>query len=152
MQIALGSDHRGLGIRDTIITILEEDSHGISVFGPENQESIDYPDIAAKVASKVSSGEFDYGILICGSGIGMCIVANKFPGIRAAACHNEVTTELSRRHNNANILCLSGELLGEETCRSILKKWFGTEFEGGRHQVRIDRINALESIPIKERV
>jgi ribose 5-phosphate isomerase B len=105
---------------------------------------VDYPDIAATVARSVASGEADRGILICGTGIGTCMVANKFPGIRAAPCHNEVVAELSRRHNNANVLCLSGDLLGERSSVAIVAIWLATQFDGGRHSVRLEKIRQFE--------
>ncbi|MDO4586026.1 MAG: RpiB/LacA/LacB family sugar-phosphate isomerase [Planctomycetia bacterium] len=104
----------------------------------------DYPDIAAIVAKKVSCGEVDNGILICGTGLGMCIVANKFPNIRAAFCHSELTAELSRKHNDANILCLSGEMIGESAAVAIVLRWLNTDYLGGRHQTRIDKIRLIE--------
>ena len=107
-------------------------------------EETDYPDIAAKVAQAVSSGAADCGILICGTGIGTCVVANKFPGVRAAPCHNEVSAELSRKHNNANILCLSGDLLGERSSVAVVTIWLASQFEGGRHATRLEKIRQLE--------
>ncbi|MDO5582252.1 MAG: RpiB/LacA/LacB family sugar-phosphate isomerase [Planctomycetia bacterium] len=107
-------------------------------------KQIDYPDIAAAVAKKVSLGEVDHGILIGGTGIGMSITANKFKGVRAAVCYNEVAAELSRRHNNANVLCLPGEMLGKLMVATIVKKWLATSFEGDRHQRRIEKINKIE--------
>lgn len=105
---------------------------------------VDYPDIAAAVASKVSRGEVDFGILICGTGIGMSIVANKFRGVRAADCYSEMGAELSRRHNNANVLCIPGEMLGPAGAVSLVRKWLSTDYEGGRHQIRVEKIDAIE--------
>ncbi len=117
------------------------------VQGIENpdQEAIDYPDVAARVARLVSEKSVERGILICGSGIGMCVVANKFRGVRAAPCYNMVAVELSRKHNNANVLCLSSDMLGLDVCVMMVNKWLTTEFEGGRHGVRIDKIMRIES-------
>ena len=112
--------------------------------GPEGEEVVDYPDIAASVAKKVSLGEVERGILICGTGVGMAIVANKFPGVRAAPCHDFVTAELSRRHNDLNVLCLSGDMLGERLVDRLLEIWVNTEFEGGRHQRRVEKVAHLE--------
>lgn len=109
-----------------------------------NTQRIDYPDVAAIVAQKVSKGEVDYGVLICGTGIGMCIVANKFPGVRAAACHNESATELSRCHNNANVLCISGEMLGPTVAGILVKRFLTTPYEGGRHDARLQKIAMIE--------
>ncbi len=105
---------------------------------------IDYPDIAAAIAEKVKQHEVDLGILIGGTGIGMSIVANKFRGVRAAVCYSEITAELSRKHNNANVLCLPGEILGCVVVKSIIKKWLTTQYEGGRHQHRLDKIEMIE--------
>jgi ribose 5-phosphate isomerase B len=144
MRIAVGSDHRGVGMRAKIVDLLK--SRGLEVFdeGCNGQESVDYPDIAAAVARKVSKGEVDRGILICGTGLGMAIVANKFPGVRAAPCHDYVTAEMSRRHNNLNVLCLSGDILGERLVDRLVEIWLNTEFEGGRHERRVGKITALE--------
>lgn len=107
--------------------------------------SLDYPDVAAAVAEAVATGKADRGILICGTGIGMCITANKFKGVRAASCFNEVAAELSRRHNNANVLCLSGDFLSETTVEAIVRLWLVTPFDGGRHARRVDRISEIET-------
>ena len=105
---------------------------------------VDYPDIAAAVADKVSAGEADLGILVCATGIGMCIVANKFFGIRAATCYNEQAAELSRHHNNSNILCVPGEIVGAAAAVALVRKWLTTGYDGGRHQVRLDKITEIE--------
>lgn len=107
-------------------------------------ETLDYPDVAAAVAEAVASGEADKGILICGTGIGMCVAANKIRGVRAAVCCNEVAAEFSRRHNDANVLCLSGEFLGVAEIESLVRIWLTTPFDGGRHARRVDKISALE--------
>ncbi|MBN2293921.1 MAG: ribose 5-phosphate isomerase B, partial [Pirellulales bacterium] len=112
--------------------------------GTDKDTSVDYPDIAAVVAGKVSQGEVDRGILVCGTGLGMAIVANKFPGVRAAPCHDSVTAELSRRHNDLNVLCLSGDILGERLVDRLIETWLNTEFEGGRHQRRVEKVKAIE--------
>ncbi|MBQ2849902.1 MAG: ribose 5-phosphate isomerase B [Thermoguttaceae bacterium] len=108
-------------------------------------KAVDYPDVAAAVAEAVASGEADKGILICGTGIGMCVAANKIRGVRAAVCCNEVAAELSRRHNDANVLCLSGEFLGVAEIESLVRVWLTTPFDGGRHARRVDKISALEN-------
>ena len=113
--------------------------------GPSNQESVDYPDVASIVAQKVSKGEVDRGILICGTGIGMSIAANKFPGVRAAPCHDDLTAEMSRRHNDLNVLCLSADMLGERLIDRMVEIWIKTQFEGGRHARRIEKIGELEN-------
>jgi ribose 5-phosphate isomerase B len=129
---------------ERVISLLKAKGHTVIDDGPSNEASVDYPDFAALVAKKVSSGEVDRGILICGTGIGMAISANKFPGVRAAACIDEVTAELSRRHNDLNVLCLSGDLLSSRVTERVVEKWMETEFEGGRHARRIDKIGQLE--------
>lgn len=146
-RIAVGSDHRGRSIMKLIFEHLSKDDHYLlsQVDEEEDSNSIDYPDIAATVARRVSLGDVDYGILICGNGIGMCVVANKFPGVRAAPCHNEVAAELSRKHNNSNVLCLPGDMLGERSSLTIVEKWLSTPFDHGRHQDRLDKIRNLEN-------
>lgn len=145
MKIAIGSDHRGLDMRRKIVAILAESDIQVIDLGGAEEGCVDYPDIAAAVARLVSKGKADRGILICGTGLGMCITANKFPGVRAAPCHDELMAEISRRHNDLNVLCLSGDLLGERTVRPLVETWLKTEFEGGRHAVRIEKIRQLES-------
>ncbi|MBQ8285225.1 MAG: ribose 5-phosphate isomerase B [Thermoguttaceae bacterium] len=112
--------------------------------GDASTKAVDYPDVAAAVAEAVASGEADKGILICGTGIGMCVAANKIRGVRAAVCCNEVAAEFSRRHNDANVLCLSGEFLGVAEIESLVRIWLTTPFDGGRHARRVDKISALE--------
>ena len=112
--------------------------------GTKTDEAVDYPDIAARVSRKVSQGEADRGILICGTGLGMCIAANKFPGVRAAPCHDDLTAEMSRRHNDSNVLCLSADLLGERLIDRMIELWLTTPFEGGRHARRVEKISAIE--------
>ena len=119
-----------------------------SIKGVENtvfQHQVDYPDVAEAVAEKVSSGQADFGILVCSTGIGMCIVANKFRGIRAATCSNVQTSELSRRHNNANVLCVPGEIVGAPVAVAMVKKWLETKYDGGRHQDRLNKIDLIEN-------
>ena len=146
MKIILASDHRGLDVRESILEYLRAlPEHMIVLIDEQASESTDYPDIAAIVAQSVSSGTADRGILICGTGIGTCIVANKFPGIRAAPCHNEVVAELSRKHNDSNVLCLSGDLLGERSSVAVVAAWLSAQFEGGRHHVRLEKIHRLET-------
>lgn len=145
MQIAIGSDHRGYNMKAKVAELLSTLGHTVSDEGTDSTESCDYPDVAASVARKIVSGQADRGVLICGSGIGMAITANKFPGVRATTCHDEVTAEICRRHNNVNVLCLSGDLLGESRLDDLVKVWLDTEFEGGRHSRRLDKIAAIES-------
>jgi ribose 5-phosphate isomerase B len=144
MKIAIASDHRGYHLKEKVISLLKAKGHEVVDEGPSTDESVDYPDFAALVASKVSSGTVDRGILICGTGLGMAIAANKFPRVRAAACVDEVTAELSRRHNDLNVLCLSGDLLSSRSTERLVEIWMDTEFEGGRHQRRLDKILEME--------
>jgi len=144
MKIAVASDHRGFSVKGKILSLLEELGHAGLDYGPEKSESVDYPDYAAKVARAVSKNQVDRGILICGTGIGMCIVANKFPGVRAAPCHDDLTAEMSRLHNDANVLCLSADLLGDRLVNRMVEIWVTTAFEGGRHKRRIDQISEFD--------
>ncbi|MBX3443391.1 MAG: ribose 5-phosphate isomerase B [Planctomyces sp.] len=144
MKIAVGSDHRGVRVKGQILSQLAELGHEGIDAGPHESDSVDYPDFAAKVAGAVARGEVDRGILICGTGMGMAITANKFRGVRAVTCHDDVTAEMSRRHNDANIMCLSADMLGDRLLGRIVDLWMRTEFEGGRHQRRIEKIEQLE--------
>ena len=144
MKVAIASDHRGYHLKEKVIALLKSRGHEVIDDGPASDTSVDYPDFAALVAKKVSSGEVERGILICGTGIGMAISANKFPGVRAAACTDEVTAELSRRHNDLNVLCLSGDLLSSRSIERLVDIWMKTDFEGGRHQRRVEKIRDLE--------
>ncbi|MDR1485486.1 MAG: ribose 5-phosphate isomerase B [Planctomycetaceae bacterium] len=146
IKIILGCDHRGKDAFDLIVKYLRtSDSYTLVCANDELLSvSVDYPDIAGVVAREVSAQRADYGILICGTGVGMCVVANKYLGVRAAPCHNEVAAELSRAHNDANILCLSGDMLGERSTLAIVEKWLNTAFTGGRHQLRLDKIRNIE--------
>jgi ribose 5-phosphate isomerase B len=144
MKIAIGCDHRGFDVKTKLVELVAKLGHEVVDVGSFNPESCDYPDIAASVARKVSTGEADRGILLCGSGIGMCIAANKIPGIRAAPCHDDLTAEMSRRHNDLNVLCLSADMLGERLIDRLVEVWLSTPFEGGRHSRRLEKIAELE--------
>ena len=144
MRIAVASDHRGIDLKRAVVTVLESMGHQVTDEGVETNESVDYPDYASVVAKKVSNDQVDRGVLICGTGIGMSIAANKFPGVRAAPCNDEVTAEVSRRHNDLNVLCLSADLLSSRVAERMIKVWVDTEFEGGRHTRRIDKISEIE--------
>jgi ribose 5-phosphate isomerase B len=144
MKVAVASDHRGYHLKERVISLLKAKGHTVIDDGPASEASVDYPDFAALVARKVSRGEVDRGILICGTGIGMAISANKFPGVRAAACVDEVTAELSRRHNDLNVLCLSGDLLSSRSTERLVEIWMDAQFEGGRHERRVEKIRDLE--------
>lgn len=145
MKIAIASDHRGTEVKQRIVASLQSQGHEIIDHGPKGTEAVDYPDYAIPVAEAVSRKEVDRGILICGTGIGMCIAANKVPGIRAAPCHDSITAEMSRRHNDANILCLSADLLGDQLIDRMLHIWLETDFEGGRHARRVEKITKFEN-------
>jgi ribose 5-phosphate isomerase B len=145
MKIAVASDHRGYDIKGKILSLVGDLGHEGIDFGPTSAESVDYPDFAAKVARAVSKSEVDRGILICGTGIGMCIAANKYAGVRAAACHDDLTAEMSRLHNDANVLCLSADLLGDRLVNRMVEIWLSTQFEGGRHARRVSKIAEIEA-------
>jgi ribose 5-phosphate isomerase B len=144
MRIALGCDHRGLKVKQAVMEFLPKLNHGYHDFGCYTSEPVDYPDIAQKVGEAVTSGDFDQGILICSTGIGMSIAANKIKGIRAALCHNDFTAQRARQHNDANILCLGGDNLEVDLALEIVKTYLSSSFEGGRHIPRINKIKALE--------
>lgn len=143
MRIALACDHAGLELKEKIKAYLTE--HEVVDFGTYNNSSMDYPDTGFKAAQAVSKGECDRGILICGSGLGMSIVANKVPGIRAALCQTETFARLSRQHNNANILVLSGRFIASYLAGDIIRVWLNTEFAAGRHEKRINKIKKYEN-------
>ena len=144
MKIALGSDHRGFEAKEQIKSIISQLGHEYIDVGSGNNSPTDYPDMAYLAAIEVSKNHADRAILACGTGIGMCIAANKIKGIRAALCHDELSAQISRHHNDANVLCLSGDLLSEVLLRKIVEVWLNTEFHGGRHQRRVDKITAIE--------
>lgn len=144
MRISIGSDHRGFQMKTKLVDVLQQLGHDVNDAGTHSAESCDYPDIASQVARQVSCREVDRGILICGTGIGMQITANKFQGVRATTCHDEFTAEMCRRHNDVNVLCLSADMLGERRVDQLVKLWLTTEFEGGRHARRIDKISDIE--------
>jgi ribose 5-phosphate isomerase B len=145
MRIATGSDHRGYEVKRRIVSLLKQLGHEVLDMGTEGSESVDYPDYAFLVAQAVSQRRVERGILICGTGIGMCIAANKVAGVRAAPCHDSITAEMSRRHNDANVLCLSADLLGDQLIDRMVRLWLQTEFEGGRHARRVEKITRYES-------
>jgi ribose 5-phosphate isomerase B len=140
MKIVVASDHRGLQAKARILQLLTELGQEAVDLGPVSSDSVDYPDFAAKVANAITKNEADRGILICGTGIGMSIAANRFPGVRAALCHDDLTAEMSRRHNDANVMCLSADLLGEQLVNRMVEVWVKTQFEGGRHARRLEKI------------
>lgn len=144
MKIAISSDHGGNQLREEIITLLDELNISYEDFGPNSSESVDYPDYAKPVADKVANGECDRGILICGTGIGMSIAANKVKGIRCALVHDVFSAKATRCHNDSNIIAMGERVIGPGLAREIVSAWLTTEFEGGRHERRVQKISELE--------
>ena len=144
MRIALGCDHNGVELKLRLMDLLKELGHQLQDFGCYDTNSVDYPDVAQEVAIAVGESHFEHGILICGTGIGMSIAANKVPGIRAALCQDPVTASRAREHNDANILCLSGWFSDPDTAQEIVRAYLEGEFEGGRHARRVGKISSLE--------
>lgn len=144
MKIAISSDHGGNNLRKEIMSLLDELQISYEDFGPKSDDSVDYPDYARPVAEGVASGKFDRGILICGTGIGMSIAANKVKGIRCALVHDVFSAKATRCHNDSNILAMGERVIGPGLAGEIVKAWLNTDFEGGRHTRRIDKISELE--------
>lgn len=145
-KIAIGADHGGYELKHLIVEHLRRQGYEVQDFGTHgSEESVDYPDYAQQVARAVAAGEYDLGILICGTGIGMSIAANKIVGVRAAVCGDTYSARMSRLHNNANILCLGGRVLGPGPALDIVDIWLRTEFEGGRHARRVEKIRQMEA-------
>jgi len=144
MKVALGADHRGYQAKERIKQLLVERGHEVLDFGTDAPRSCDYPDMAFPASKAVVDGKAQLGVLICGTGIGMCIASNKVPGVRAALCHDELTCEMARRHNDANVLCLPADLIGEALMKRIVDVWLRTSFEGGRHEGRLEKIREIE--------
>ncbi len=145
MKVAIGCDHAGVALKNEITPILKELAVDWEDVGTKTEESVDYPDFGEKVSELVSNGKMERGILICGTGIGMSIVANKFPGVRAALCSEAFSATMSRLHNDANLLVLPGRIIDGQAAAEIVKVWFTTPFEGGRHQRRLDKIKEIEA-------
>lgn len=144
LRISIASDHRGVKIKSRLIQSLAAAGFTVIDEGTDTDQSVDYPDFAKQVAAKVSTGNVDRGILICGTGIGMAITANKFPGVRAASCYDEVMVEMSRRHNDLNVLCLPGDMIGDRSIDDLVLMWLQTDFDGGRHRKRVEKIESIE--------
>jgi len=144
MTIAIGCDHAGIELKKEILSLLQELHLECIDYGTDGPQSVDYPDFGEKVSEAVSAGKIEKGILICGTGIGMSIVANKFPGIRASLCNELFTAKMSRLHNDANILVLGGRIVGKDLAKEIVKTWVSTPFEGERHTRRLDKISHIE--------
>ena len=141
MKLAIGSDHRGVRYKALITQLLEAAGHTVQDFGTSGEDSVDYPDYALPVARSVASGESDRGVLICGTGLGVRMAANRVKGVRAALCLNESMAETSRSHNDSNVLCLGQDMIDEPTMRRIVDKWLTTEFQGGRHERRLRKMD-----------
>lgn len=150
MKIAIGSDHRGYEAKERIKALLVDMGLELDDRGVNSRQAADYTDYGLAVAEEVASGQADRGILLCGSGIGMSITANKVAGVRAALCHDELTAQMSRRHNDANVLCLPADLIGDALMQGIVRSWLTTDFEGGRHARRVDKIRLYESEHAKD--
>jgi len=144
MRIAIGSDHGGYAYKELLIPFLTELGHEPEDFGCPSPESVDYADYAIPVAEAVAAGRFDRGILICGTGVGVSITANKVRGVRCALCGDSVTAKLTRAHNDSNVLAMGQRIIGEEAMKEIVRVWLETPFEGGRHAVRIGKIARYE--------
>ncbi|MCU0916696.1 MAG: ribose 5-phosphate isomerase B [Planctomycetes bacterium] len=144
MKVAVGSDHRGFGAKQLIMAIVGQMGHECIDVGTTSVTPVDYPDLAYMAAKSVSEKKVDRAILICATGLGMSIAANKVRGVRAALCHDELSAHIARDHNDTNVLCLSGDQIGEVLLRKIVETWMSTEFSGGRHQRRVNKITAIE--------
>ncbi|QNN24832.1 ribose 5-phosphate isomerase B [Planctomycetales bacterium ZRK34] len=144
MKIAITSDHRGSHLIDALRQLVNTNGHQLVEVNTANGEPCDYPDMAFAACRAIVDGQADRAILVCGSGIGMTIAANKFPGIRAALVHDDIGAQMSRRHNDANVVCLAADLLGPRLVESIVATWLSAEFEAGRHQRRVNKISAIE--------
>lgn len=140
MKIAIGNDHAALQAKELVLNWLREQGHEVQDFGAGDATSVDYPDFAHEVAQGVAQGKVAFGVLLCGTGIGMSIAANRHAGVRAALCHSAETARMTRLHNDANVLCLGARVLDDAAIRACLESFFGTEFEGGRHARRVSKI------------
>ncbi len=145
-MIAIGCDHGGFELKEHIVKYLTDKGIEVKDYGTYSEESVDYPDCAKPVCNAVISGEAECGILLCGTGIGISMAANKHRGIRAAVCSDVYSAKMTKQHNNANIICLGGRVIGRELAFMIIDAWLDAEFEGGRHQARIDKIHQIENL------
>jgi ribose 5-phosphate isomerase B len=143
-QIIIGSDHAAFQMKNLIKAFLKEKGWDVSDQGPENADSVDYPDFGIKVAASVASGEYERGILMCGTGIGMSMVANRFPHVRAALCGDVFSAAMSRQHNDSNILVMGGRMIGDVLALEIVRVWLETPFDGGRHRQRIEKFDQID--------
>lgn len=144
MKIAIASDHGGFELKQTVVAYLADKGYDYTDFGTHNEESVDYPSYGRKVGAEVASGSYDRGIVICGTGIGIGIAANKVTGIRCALCHDIFSARATRNHNDSNMLSMGGRVIGPGLALEIVETWLGAEFEGGRHQRRVDAISEIE--------
>ena len=144
MKIAIASDHGGFDLKQTIVAFLAEMDYDYTDLGTHSTDSVDYPEYGRKVGEEVAAGNFDLGIVICGTGIGIGIAANKVPGIRCALCHDIFSAKATRNHNDSNMLSMGGRVIGPGLALEIVKTWLGADFEGGRHQRRVDAITEIE--------
>ena len=144
MKIAIGSDHAGFGLKEDVLILLKRTAAEVIDCGTNTTASVDYPDFGEKVSRMVSAGDADRGILICGTGIGMSMVANKFPNVRAALCNDLFSAKMSRLHNDANVLVLGGRIIGKDLAAEIVRTWLDTAFEGERHMRRLQKIKKIE--------
>ncbi len=144
IRVAVGSDHAGYPLKERVRQYLERKGFDVEDAGTNSTNSVDYPDFAEKVAGRVASGQVDFGVLMCGTGIGVALSANKVPGVRAATCNETISARFARSHNNANVLAMGGRLVDAATADKILDTWFRTPFEGGRHERRVEKISSIE--------
>lgn len=144
MKVALGADHAGFDLKQELVRLLADEGYAVEDFGPESAQSVDYPDFARRVAEAVRDGRAERGVLVCGTGIGIGIAANKVPGIRAATCNDLFTARMCRAHNDAQIVALGSRVVGPGVAEEIVRIFLATPFEGGRHQRRVDKIRSLE--------
>jgi len=141
--VALGADHAGVGLKDELVAHLEGRGVKVLDLGTHGTDRVDYPDFGAAVGRAVADGEADLGVAVCGSGLGICMAANKVPGVRAATVHDATSARLTRQHNDANVICLGERLTGVEVAKDAVDAWLDAEFEGGRHAGRVDKLDAL---------
>ncbi|WDL95192.1 ribose 5-phosphate isomerase B [Alicyclobacillus sp. ALC3] len=146
MKVAVGCDHGGFHLKQTVLDTLRDLGVEFDDLGTYSDGSVDYPEFGKKVATGVAAGRYDRGILICGTGLGMCITANKVAGVRAVTAHDVFSAEMSRRHNNANVLTMGERVVGPGVARQVVEVWIKTDFEGGRHARRVDQMNALDAV------
>ena len=151
LRVAVGADHAGFHLKESALDYLKKKGYEVEDLGTNPTESVDYPDYAVKVARRVARKQADFGVLMCGTGLGVAIAANKVHGVRAAPCNDTLSAQLARAHNNANVLTMGGRLTDAAAAEKILDTWFATSFLGGRHARRVDKISALETPPLEKK-